>query len=287
MKLYQSSAAAVLIATGLYLGQPAAAQAQEPPLPPAAGRLDAPPPPPAPGRGLDPRRGPLDRPGPRGERPPLPPGDEQAALPPMDPQAAPVAVKTATDATSGFRPGQVWVRTAPRGEQQLQATILFQNKEVAHLDFDPVNGSVMMRGQRFPSPPPAPDKPGSGAANPATPGTPPIPPAANAPLPPPAPLTDNANGGPSVPVPPAAAPPSTIPPAPNRQVSLDQVKAHLPETIKALRVGQGAEIMDREGFWKIPLIYENRVVGDLHLSSDGTKLIEDFGAARDAAIFAR
>jgi hypothetical protein len=162
-------------------------------------------------------------------------------------------VKTATDAATGFAAGKVWTRIAPRGEQQLQATILFQNKEVARLDFDPPNDAVVMRGERPPVPPP---------------GETPAPPVQ---------ITDNANGGPSVPVPPSPAPPA----------NLDRLKAKLPEIIKALRVGQGAEILDREGFWKVPLIYQNRVVGELHVSADGTKLIQDFAAARDAAIFAR
>ena len=45
--------------------------------------------------------------------------------------------------------------------------------------------------------------------------------------------------------------------------------------------------MPREGFWKVPLIHQNRVVGELQISGDGTKVIQDFGAARDVAIFAR
>jgi hypothetical protein len=69
--------------------------------------------------------------------------------------------------------------------------------------------------------------------------------------------------------------------------NLEQIKSSLPGTIKALQVGQGAEIVGREGFWKVPLIYQNRVVGELHVSADGTKLIQDFAAAREAAIFAR
>ena len=70
-------------------------------------------------------------------------------------------------------------------------------------------------------------------------------------------------------------------------MNLDPLKAKLSEIVKGLSVGQGAEVMPREGFWKVPLIYQNRVVGELHLSGDGTKVMQDFAASRDAAIFAR
>ena len=228
-------AATGLLTAGLCLGHLTAVRGQE-----------APPPPPAPERG--PRE---NGPGPRGERPPPPPRpeDDAALTAPVDPQAAPVAVKTATDALAGFAPGQVWTRTAPRGEVQAQATILFQNKEVARLEFDPATGALLMRGQRHPEPPPA------------------------------------ADGAPRAPRGPVAAP--SVPPAPTAPVDLDQIKARLPDIIKSLSVGQGAEILGREGFWKVPLIYQSRVVGEVRLSADGTKIIQDFAAARDAAIFAR
>lgn len=275
-------AAAGLINIGLSLGQFAEAQAPDaPPPPPPPGRQEvpppAPPPPPAPDGG--PQRGPIGEPGPCGQRPPARPEDEQPPVPPVDPQAAATAVKTAADATTGFAPGQVWTRLAPRGEPQLQATVLYQNKEVARLDFDPATGALLMRGQRPPEPPLEPQDRVRG------PGAGPVPPqAATVAPPPPVQLTDNADGGPSVPVPSTSAP---LAPAPGAPAESNLVKTKLPEIIKALQVGQGAEILDREGFWKVPLIYENRVVGELHLSADGTKLIEDFAAARDAAIFAR
>jgi hypothetical protein len=211
-------------------------------------------------------------PGPRGERPPphLPrPDADQPPAPPVDPQAASAAVKTASNALAGLSAGQVWTRTAPRGEQQVQATLMFQNKEVARLEFDPANGSLLARGQRPTPPTPL---PGEGRGPGARPNVPPAPAGgADKPSNPPMPPTPDADG------PHPAAPP----------VNLDPIKAKLPDTIKGLSTGQGAEIMPGEGFWKVPLIFQNRVVGELRLSGDGTKIIEDFGAARDAAIFAR
>jgi hypothetical protein len=267
-------AAAGLLSVSFALGQPGVVQAQDAPPPPKDGERSAPPPPVPPDGVPRPKVGPQDGPGPRNERPPHPPRPEDAPEPaqPVDPQAASVAVKTASDALGGLAPGQAWVRTAPRGEQQVQATILFQNREVARLEFDPTNGSLLARGQR-PPPPPA---PGAPAAPREARG-----PAARPDAPPPQP--GDAPAPPAPPVPGANAP--AAPAAP--PVNLDQVKTRLAETIKALSVGQGAEIMAREGFWKVPLIYQNRVVGELRLSGDGTKIIQDFGAARDAAIFAR
>lgn len=252
-------AAAGLITAGLGASQP----------PSTARAQDAPPPPPRDGGpgpredGPDPKHGPKH--GPRNHGPDGGP----AAVRPVDPQAAPAAVKTATDAVAGFAAGQVWTRTAPRGEPQLQATVLFQNKEVTRLEFDPATGNVLPRGFR-PAPPaitppaPVPDTPNAPAVTPAaaTPNNAP-PPVAGAPAPV---LSVPASGSPTIP---------------------EQVKTRLPEVVKDLIVGQGAEVMGREGFWKVPLIYQNRVVGELRVSGDGQKVIQDFGAARDAAIFAR
>ncbi len=245
-------AATGLLSAALGLSQPRVVQAQDTPPPSPAGERGAPPPPDG---GPGPKHGPKDGPGPRGERPPHPPRPDEGpeATQPADPQAAPVAVKTATDALAGLSAGQIWTRTAPRGEQQVQATLVFQNKEVVRLEFDPANGSLLARGQRLPVPPAGPDA----ARGPA--GRLDVPPA-----------------------PDAAAPRPVDPP-----VNLDPIKTKLPEIIKGLSAGQGAEIMPREGFWKVPIIYQNRVVGELRLSGDGTKVIQDFGAARDAAIFAR
>ena len=200
------------------LGRPSVATAQDNPPPPAPAADRALPRPPGPG--------------PRGDRPPGPEADQSPAQP-VDPKAAPVAVKTADATLAGLTAGQVWARTAPRGEQEVRASLVFNGKEVACLDFDPATGSLRARGEGRPLPP----------------------------------------------VPPA--------PAPATPANLDPVKTKLADILKGLSIGQGAEIMPREGFWKVPLIFQNRVVGELHVSGDGTKVMEDFAAARDAAIFAR
>ena len=269
-------AAAGLLTATFGFGHLSVSRAQDnPPTPPAPPAADHRRPlPPAPEEG-----GP--GPGPRGERPPHPPRppgpeEDQSPAQPVDPQAAPTAVKTAGDALAGLTAGQVWTRIAPRGEQQVQATLMFQGKEVARLEFDPANGSLLARGQHLPPPP---DGPGAGPRErrgPAVRPENPVPPAA---APDPAAGVNMPDDGP--------VPPAPVPPVPAVPVNLDPVKGKLPDLIKGLGVGQGAEVMPREGFWKVPLIYQNRVVGELRLSGDGTKIIQDFGASRDAAIFAR
>ena len=226
-------AATGLLSVTLALGQASSTQAQDaPPPPPPAGEQGAPPPPDDGGPG--PKAGPERR----GERPPHPPrpprpDEEEEQAQPVDPQAAPVAVKTATDALAGLSAGQVWSRIMPRGEQQAQATLMFQNKEVARLDFDPLTGALQSRGLR----PPPPARPRDDRRPPLRRSAPPVPGDATdrpkpdtAPVPPP---TD------------ATAPrPSAAP------VNLDVIKAKMADTIKGLSVGQGAEIMPREGFGK-------------------------------------
>lgn len=211
------------------------------------------------------RARPLPPGGPRGERPPGP----DAGLPPaqpVDPKVAPTAVKTASDALAGLTAGHVWARTAPRGEQEVQATLVFSGKDVARLDFDPASGALRARGEGRPLPPPAP--PGPGAPVPLPPDAKVPAPGADAPMPP----APDAN---------APAPVTTAP------VNLDPIKANLVGIVKGLSISQGAEVMPREGFWKVAIISGNRVVGELHVSGDGLKVMEDFAAARDAAIFAR
>ncbi len=235
-------AAVSLLTAGFGVSQLGIAQAQNVPSPtdPAGLRGKEPAPPPLPPGDDGP---PAKRPdGPR-ERPPRPADDTPA--PPVNLDAAPAAVRTATDAVAGFSPGQVWVKTAPRGERQVQATILSGGKEVARLEFDPTTGALLPRGLR---PPPA---------RPVT---------VDSEAPAPAPVDPSHAGG-------AVAP--------------EGLKARLPEIIRGLRVGPGAEVMGREGLWKVPLIFENRIVAELRVSGDGRRVIQDFGAARDAAIFAR
>lgn len=236
-------AAAGLLTATFSLSHPSVSHAQVPPPPPPAANPGAPLAPP-------------------------PPVDQPLAQP-VDPKAASAAVKTANDTLAGLKVGQVWARTAPHGEKQVQASLVFDGKEVAHLNFDPATNLLRARGEG-PLPPAGPRGPGA-------PGGAPVPPA-GAPVPPPP--DSNASA-------PAANAPASNTPAPAAPVNLDPVKSKLGDLIKGLSVGQGAEIMPREGFWKVPLIYQNRVVGELQISGDGAKVIQDFGAARDAAIFAR
>ncbi len=264
---------AALAAAGLFIvtlspGYLSVSQAQDnpsvPPAPPAADQDR----PPRPDEGGPSRRGE------RAPHPPSPDVDEPLAKP-LDLQAAPVAVKTASDALAGLSVGQIWTHKAPRGEQQLQATVMFQGKEVARLEFDPGNGSLLTRGQHLPASPAGPRERRGSAPHP------------NMPVPPVnGPETNKLAEAPVPPAPDVSSPAAEAP-APVAPVNLDPLKAKLPEIVKDLSVGQGAEIMPREGYWKVPLIYHNRVVGELHLSGDGTKMMQDFGAARDAAIFAR
>lgn len=139
------------------------------------------------------------------------------------------------------------MKVAPRGEPHIQATILFQNKQVARLEFDPVTGDLLPRGFRpMPQPPSTADGP-----NPRT---------------------------------------SVEPPPDSRNVPapiLDEVKARLPGILRELTTDQGAEVMGRESAWKVPLIFQNRVVGELRVSGDGRTVIQDFGATRDSATFDR
>ena len=265
-------AAAGLLTATFGLGHLSVSHAQDnpptPPVPPAADHGRPLPPPPKDGA-----------PGPRGERPPHPPrpdADQPPALP-VDPQAAPAAVKTASDALAGLSAGQVWARTAPRGEQQVQATLVFQGKEVARLEFDSANGSLLARGQHLPTPPDGPRGPAAGPREQRGPAARP-----NPSMPPPdAPAAPDAATDANQPV------DALVPPAPAVPVNLGPVKAKLSEIVKGLSIGQGAEVLPREGFWKVPIIYQSRVVGELHLSGDGTKVMQDFAASRDAAIFAR
>ena len=281
-------AAAGLLTATFGFGHLSVSHAQDnPPTPPAppAGERGRPLPPAPKDGGLGP--------GPRGERPPHPPRPDadQPPAPPVDPQTAPAAVKTASDTLAGLSAGQVWARTAPRGEQQVQATLMFQGKEVARLEFDPANGSLLARGQHLPPPPVGPRGPAAGPLEQRGPAARPNQPAPPADAPAAPDVAADANKPIDAPIPPAPGAPvpdANIPaPAPAVPVNLGPVKAKLAEIIKGLSVGQGAEVMPREGFWKVPIIYQSRVVGELHLSGDGTKVMQDFGASRDAAIFAR
>lgn len=282
---FTALAAAGALAASFGLGHLTTIHAQDTPLAPPTGEHGTPLPPAPRDGGPGPKHGPLDGPagGPRGDRPPHPPRPEDDREPakPVDPQAAPTAVKTASDALAGLTFGPVWTHTAPRGEQQVQSTLLFQGKEVARLEFDPADGSLLARGQHAP-PPPAPAEPREKSTSGVRP-QPPVP--ADAPDAPAAPGKNAAKAG-DAPAPEAEAP-APANSAPVDPAKLAQVKGQLPEILKGLSVGQGAEVMPREGYWKVPLISGSRVVGELRLSGDGKQVIQDFAATRDAVRFAR
>jgi hypothetical protein len=154
------------------------------------------------------------------------------------------------------------VKTAPLGEQQMEASLLFQGKEIARLAFNPADGTILPKGMppAQPLPPPA--------------GAPPAPPDAITPAPP----QPGAPNPTNAPIP---------PPVPIGAVTPEQVKARLADMVKALRPAGGAEVMPREGFWKVPLVYQGAIVADVQVTGDGARILPDLGAARDAAIFAR
>ena len=262
--------AAGLLTASFGLGHLTTTHAQDTPVAPVPGE-QAPPPGPEEG-GPGPKRDPKNGPGPRGERPPPPPHPDEVQSPitPVDPSAAPVAVKTAADTLAALTVGQVWSHTLPHGEQQVQASLVFQGKEVARLEFDPATGALLARGQHTPPPPasggpvaPRDDRGLDVAPKP--------------PIPTDAPDAPQAN----------AAPPPDAPAKPAAPAKLDLVKNQLPDLLKGLSAGQGAEVMPREGYWKVALINGSRVVGELRLSGDGKTVVQDLGATRDAAMFAR
>ena len=57
--------------------------------------------------------------------------------------------------------------------------------------------------------------------------------------------------------------------------------------VSGLKVLPAVAVAGREGFWRIPVVYQDRIVANLMISGDATQVVEDFGAARDAAIYAR
>jgi len=242
----------LLAAGALALGPGVSESHAQAPAPPT-GELQ-PPPPPLPPGGPQGERAPApsrDERRPRSGDPGPPPPPEELARP-VDARNASTAVKTVTDAVPSFASGQVWVKTAPLGEQQMEASLLFQGKEVARLALNPADGAILPKGMRTapPSPPPggAPPPPQPGALN------------ANAPVP---------------------------PPAPGAIVTPEQVKARLTDMVKALRPAGGAEVMPREGFWRVPFVYQGAIVADVQVTADGARILPDLSAARDAAIFAR
>ncbi len=236
--------AALLITAGLGLASLSLSRARNPvppPAPPSA--IDDTPPPPADRRGERPPPPPPHGKKPRGPRPddagdPPPPPPDAAPARPVGPQAAPAAVKLVTVAAADFAPGEVWLKTGPRGDRHLEASVLYQSKEIARLAFNPADGAVLPKGLRA------------------------LPPA------------------------PAEQVQAQPPPAPSNGSAGDLERLRLADIVKNLRVAGGAEVMPREGFWRVPLIFQGAVVADVQVAGDGARILPDLGAARDAAIFA-
>jgi len=84
--------------------------------------------------------------------PPLPPG--MAPPPPGRSTGvqqeilgnASIAISTARNAKAYFAVGKVWSVTAPRGEIELKAAVLYNGTAIAVLHFNPSNGSLLPRG---------------------------------------------------------------------------------------------------------------------------------------------
>ena len=69
--------------------------------------------------------------------------------------------------------------------------------------------------------------------------------------------------------------------------TLAKIRSELPAVVSGLKALPAVAVAGREGFWRIPVVYQDRIVANLMISGDATQVVEDFGAARDAAIYAR
>ncbi len=112
------------------------------------------PPPPQPGAvPLVPRGQVLPPPVSPGMAPPPPLGQKIAPLPPPRMQQqkldnAPIAVATVKEAKMHFSAGKIWSITAPRGEEELKAAVLYDKMAVAILHFNQTDGSLLPLGVR-------------------------------------------------------------------------------------------------------------------------------------------
>ena len=150
MKSFRSRVRVAILILTLLIGGIIMANAQEkPPLlkaPSGPGYGQTPPPPPA------------------GNVPPPPPGSGMAPPPPPVKQIPPlpdrplsriqqnlaenamIAVATARKVQSYLTPGNVWVMTAPRGELEVKAAIIYDGMAVAVLHFNPQDGALLPLG---------------------------------------------------------------------------------------------------------------------------------------------
>ena len=114
--------------------------------PPPAGNVPPPPgsenvPPPPPGSGMAP-----PPPPPVGQVPPPPPGGPLPGIQQNLPGNAVTAVATARKMKAYLTPGNVWIMTAPRGEVEVKAAIIYDGMAVAVLHFNPQDGALLPLG---------------------------------------------------------------------------------------------------------------------------------------------
>ena len=115
--------------------------------PPPAGNVPLPPPgsgnvpqPPPPGSGMAPPPPPVGQ-----VSPPLP-GRPLSGTQQNLPGNAVTAVATARKAKAYLTPGNIWIMTAPRGEVEVKAAIIYDGTAVAVLHFNPQDGALLPLG---------------------------------------------------------------------------------------------------------------------------------------------
>jgi hypothetical protein len=66
-----------------------------------------------------------------------------------------------------------------------------------------------------------------------------------------------------------------------------KARQSLADVVHGLQLLPAVAVAGREGFWRVSLAANNRAVADLMITGNGTTVVEDFGTAREAAIYAR
>ncbi len=147
MNNFKSWAVVLTLASVLIGGMTMAYSQDKPPLlntPSGPGYGQTPPPPagnvpPPPGSGMAPP------PPPVGQVPP-PPGGPLSGIQQNLPGNAVTAVATARKVKEYLTPGNVWIMTAPRGEVEVKAAIIYDGMAVAVLHFNPQDGALLPLG---------------------------------------------------------------------------------------------------------------------------------------------
>ena len=94
--------------------------------------------PPSPSAGMAPT--------PPGQISPLTPGRPSSGIQQNSSKNAVTAVATARKAKAYLTPGNVWIKTGPRGETEVKAAITYNGTAVAVLHFNPQDGSLLPLG---------------------------------------------------------------------------------------------------------------------------------------------